>query len=99
MPDFWNLGIATEAGAAALGYGFEQLNLLEVVAYTVPANQRSRRVMEKLGMQYSEDFEHPELEQNHPMRRCVLYRLPRARWAGGVSPETTNPYAPVLRPE
>jgi RimJ/RimL family protein N-acetyltransferase len=81
MPNFWKQGIATEAGAAALRYGFERLDLQEVVAYTVPANQRSRRVMEKLGMQYSEDFEHPELEQNHPMRRHVLYRLPRAKWA------------------
>jgi RimJ/RimL family protein N-acetyltransferase len=81
MPGFWKRGIATEAGAAALRYGFEQLELQEVVAYTIPGNLRSRRVMEKLGMRYSEDFEHPELEQGHPMRRCVLYRLPRAVWA------------------
>ena len=81
MPSFWKLGVATEAGGAALRYGFEQLDLAEVVAYTVPANLRSRRVMEKLGMQYSEDFEHPELEQGHPMRRCLLYRLPHAKWA------------------
>ncbi len=81
MPNFWKLGIATEAGGAALRYGFEQLDLQEIVAYTVPANLRSRRVMEKLGMQYSEDFDHPELEQSHAMRRCLLYRLPRARWA------------------
>jgi hypothetical protein len=36
--------------------------------------------MEKLGMQYSQDFEHPELAQAHSMRRHVLYRLPSARW-------------------
>ncbi len=81
MPGFWRRGIATEAGAAALRFGFEQLELEEVVAYTIPANLRSRRVMEKLGMRYSVDFEHPELEQGHPMRRCVLYRLSRAGWA------------------
>ena len=81
MPGFWRRGIATEAGAAALRYGFEELDLQEVVAYTIPANLRSRRVMEKLGLRYSEDFEHPELEQSHPMRRQVLYRLPRAGWA------------------
>jgi RimJ/RimL family protein N-acetyltransferase len=82
LPGFWKRGIATEAGAAALRFGFEQLELQEVVAYTIPANLRSRRVMEKLGMRYSGDFEHPELEQSHPMRRCVLYRLVRAGWAG-----------------
>jgi RimJ/RimL family protein N-acetyltransferase len=76
-PQWWGLGITTEAGEAALGYGFEQLGIEEVVAYTVPGNARSRRVMEKLGMRYAQDFDHPELGQNHPMRRHVLYRLAR----------------------
>jgi RimJ/RimL family protein N-acetyltransferase len=77
LPKWWQRGIATEAGAAVLRYGFEELELPEIVAYTVSANVRSRRVMEKLGMQYSQDFEHPEVAQGHPMRRHVLYRLPR----------------------
>jgi RimJ/RimL family protein N-acetyltransferase len=47
-----------------------------VVAFTVPANLRSRRVMEKLGMSRSpaDDFQHPRLPEGHPLRPHVLYR-------------------------
>jgi RimJ/RimL family protein N-acetyltransferase len=61
-------------------YGFETLGLQEIVSFTVAANTRSRRVMEKLGMSYSpaDDFDHPRLPEGHPLRRHVLYRLRRA---------------------
>jgi ribosomal-protein-alanine N-acetyltransferase len=72
----WNRGLATEAARECLRYGFEHLALAEVVAFTVPANQRSRRVMEKLGMtrNAADDFDHPRLPEGHPLRRHVLYR-------------------------
>ena len=43
---------------------------------TVPANQRSRRVMERLGMTRApeDDFDHPRIPEG-PLRRHVLYRL------------------------
>ncbi|MGC2198601.1 MAG: GNAT family N-acetyltransferase [Stellaceae bacterium] len=74
--DYWGKGYATEAAQAALDYGFEQLSLQEIVAMTVPANWRSRRVMERLGMTRSpeDDFDHPRLPEG-PLRRHVLYRL------------------------
>ncbi len=46
----WGCGYATEAARAAVDYGFDTLGLTEIVAITVPANLRSRRVMERLGM-------------------------------------------------
>ena len=56
-----------------------ELGLEEIVAFTVPANLASRRVMEKLGMTRDPaedfDFEHPRLQPGHPLRRHVLYRL------------------------
>ena len=72
----WNRGLATEAARECLRYGFEVLLLPEIVAFTVPANQRSRRVMEKLGMtrNAADDFDHPRLPEGHPLRRHVLYR-------------------------
>jgi RimJ/RimL family protein N-acetyltransferase len=74
--DHWNRGYATEGARAALTFGFDQLQLNEIVAFTVPANVRSRRVMEKLGMTHNpaDDFEHPNLPEGHPLRRHVLYR-------------------------
>ena len=75
--EHWGRGYATEGARAALAFGFEQLRLTEIVSYTVPANARSRRVMEKIGMTRNpaEDFDHPLLPAGHPLRRHVLYRL------------------------
>jgi ribosomal-protein-alanine N-acetyltransferase len=72
----WNQGLATEGAAECLRFGFEVLGLAEVVAFTVPANRPSRRVMEKLGMVRDpvDDFEHPRLPVGHPLRKHVLYR-------------------------
>src|SRR4051794_39236549 len=56
--EHWGRGYATEGARAALAFGFETLKLDEIVSFTVPANIRSRRVMEKLGMTHdpAEDF-------------------------------------------
>jgi RimJ/RimL family protein N-acetyltransferase len=77
--EYWNHGYATEGARAALAFGFESLQAKEIVSSTVPANVRSRRVMEKLGMTRSpsDDFDHPVLPEGHPLRRHVLYRLAR----------------------
>jgi len=45
----WGQGIASEAGAALLGYAFQTLALPQVVAVTYPENLASQRVLEKLG--------------------------------------------------
>jgi ribosomal-protein-alanine N-acetyltransferase len=76
----WGGGYATEAARAALAFGFGELGLDEIVSFTAPANVRSRRVMEKLGMSHSpdDDFDHPALPVGHRLRRHVLYRLARA---------------------
>jgi RimJ/RimL family protein N-acetyltransferase len=75
----WGHGYATEGARAALAFGFETLGLEEIVSFTVPANVRSRRVMEKLGMTHSpeDDFDHPAMPEGHPLRRHVFYRLRR----------------------
>ena len=79
---YWGRGFATEAARAALEFGFERLGLPEIVSFTVPANARSRAVMERLGMTRdpAEDFDHPRLPEGHALRRHVLYRMARARW-------------------
>lgn len=80
-PRHWGNGYAYEAARAAIDEGFDRLGLDEIVAFTVPANRASRRVMEKLGMTRNPaedfDFEHPRLAPGHPLQRHVLYRLRR----------------------
>lgn len=73
--EHWGCGYATEAARAALEFGFRQMGLEEIVAFTVPANTRSVRVMEKLGMKFSGEFDHPSIAEGHPLRRHVLYTV------------------------
>jgi RimJ/RimL family protein N-acetyltransferase len=79
----WGQGYATEGARAALEVGFTRLGLDEIVSMTVPANARSRRVMERIGMtrDSADDFDHPRVPAGNPMRRHLLYRLSRADWA------------------
>ncbi|KAB2837494.1 GNAT family N-acetyltransferase [bacterium] len=78
---YWGQGLATEGARAAASFAFEHLRLPELVSFTVPANLRSRAVMERLGMRRdsAEDFDHPGLPEGHPLRRHVLYRLKSPR--------------------
>ncbi len=82
----WGHGYVTEGARAALRFGFEQLGLEEIVSFTVAANHRSWRVMERIGMRRSpdEDFDHPRLPAGHPLARHILYRLSRAEWQRGL---------------
>lgn len=77
--EYWGNGYATEGARAALMFGFQELKLSEILSFTVPANVRSRRVMEKLGMTHdaADDFDHPLLPAGHRLSRHVLYRIAR----------------------
>ena len=83
----WGKGYATEAASAALDYAFDELALDEIVAFTAVGNERSRSVMERLGMTRSadDDFDHPSVPADHPVRRHVLYRVRRESWNGNRS--------------
>lgn len=78
----WGYGYATEAARACLEHAFGALGLGEVVAFTVPANVRSRAVMRRLGMVLDPAgaFEHPRLPAGHALRHHLLYRLTRRAW-------------------
>ena len=71
----WGRGYATEAARAAIAFGFTEAGLDEIVSFTTPANRRSIAVMERLGMSYEGEFEHPGLPTGHRLRTHVLYRL------------------------
>ena len=71
VPERWGEGLATELAHACVEVGFEQLGLLDIVAFTLPTNVASRRVMEKSGFVYERDIVHAGLPH-------VLYRRRRA---------------------
>jgi RimJ/RimL family protein N-acetyltransferase len=84
----WGHGYATEAARASLAYGFEIVGLDEIVSFTAPANTRSRRVMERIGMRRdpADDFQHPRIPPGHRLRQHVLYRLSRDDWRRAEEP-------------
>ena len=84
---FWGRGYASEAARLALDHGFGQLQLDEIVSFTATPNRRSQAVMQRLRMERdpADDFDHPALPEGHRLRRHVLYRLPRSRWAHSIS--------------
>jgi ribosomal-protein-alanine N-acetyltransferase len=83
-PRFRRLGYAEEAARAALAHGFGTLGLASIVAFTVPGNTASWKLMEKLGMTAAGEFEHPRLPEGHHYRRHLLYRMHRADWRDGA---------------
>jgi RimJ/RimL family protein N-acetyltransferase len=75
--DEWGKGYATEAARAVIEHGFTSLDLHEIIGVTSVGNARSRRVMDRLGMQHAphETFDHPLLPVGDPLRSHVIYRL------------------------
>lgn len=55
LESYWGVGLGTEAASASLRYAFEVAKLDRIVAIAKPENIASRRVMEKVGMNYEKD--------------------------------------------
>ena len=77
--DCWNKGYAIEAARAVLAWAWAHLDVPAIAAITVAANERSRGLMDRLGMTRVEggDFDHPDLTPGDPLRRHILYRIAR----------------------
>ncbi|ACB49977.1 putative acetyltransferase [Crocosphaera subtropica ATCC 51142] len=73
--DYWGKGYASEGAKASLNYGFQELSLSEIVSFTFHDNVRSRQVMERIGMKYMGEFNHPALPKGHPLEKHVLYKI------------------------
>ena len=72
----WGRGIAHEAAKQALHHAFAELHLPEVLSFTARVNDRSRRLMERLGLvrDLAGDFLHPRIPEGHELSHHVLYR-------------------------
>ncbi|SCL29045.1 Protein N-acetyltransferase, RimJ/RimL family [Micromonospora rhizosphaerae] len=78
----WGHGYASEAARRALSFAFDEIGLREVVSFTSTTNIRSQTVMQRIGMTYDpvDDFDHPLLNEGHPQRRHVLWRMSTETW-------------------
>jgi len=85
--EYWGEGRATEMAAAIVQIGFTKLEMQNVVAFTLPTNQDSRRVMEKVGFIFEGEIEHAGMPH-------VLYRLNSnaVEWAADSSGGLASKY-------
>ncbi len=72
---WWRQGYAFEAAQACLEFGLNTLELQEILAFTSLLNLPSQGLMQKLDMTYVQNFDHPNLNQDNPLRPHCLYRL------------------------
>lgn len=73
--EYWGRSIAYAAARQADDYASLVLKLDRLVSFTAVVNERSRRLMERLGFQRDPegDFLHPNVEEGHPLRPHVLF--------------------------
>lgn len=87
--EHWGNGYVTEAARAALRFGFTDVGLDEIVSFTVLQNDRSWRVMERIGLERdpSRDFDHSHVDAGaYPeLVRHVFYAIDRQRWLDSVT--------------
>ena len=69
VADCWRKGIATEVSFEMVRIAFEDVALPELVAFALPTNKGSIRVMEKAGFTYDKNVSHDGLDH-------VFYRQP-----------------------
>ncbi|MCC6784575.1 MAG: GNAT family N-acetyltransferase [Planctomycetes bacterium] len=56
LPAYWGAGYAQEAAARVLAHAHEELKLPRVVAITAPHNERSAKLLEKLGLRFQREI-------------------------------------------
>jgi [ribosomal protein S5]-alanine N-acetyltransferase len=49
---YWGRGLATEIGGAVLRYGFATHGFPRIIAVTRPANEKTLRVLDKIGLKF-----------------------------------------------
>ncbi len=65
-PENWGQGLAQEAGRAVIEFAFETLGVKGLFAGHHPANDASRRLIEKLGFHFTHEEFYAPTGLNHP---------------------------------
>ena len=85
----WGQGLAFEAASACLGFGFHQLKLNEIVAFTATQNLPSQKLMLRLGMSKKCDFDHPQIDDHHHLKKHVLYGMTATQFEENIEKNST----------
>lgn len=60
LPQFWGQGYAFEAASAIMVYGRDVIKLKRIVAIVAPKNERSIRLLEKIGLKFEHMMTWPD---------------------------------------
>ena len=76
---FWGMGVAREAAAAAIAWGWANTDFPLIVAYTTAGNAASWGLMLRLGMarRADLDFRHPKFADDDPLGAMIVYAVER----------------------
>lgn len=78
--EYWNKGYMSEAAAAVIAYGFEQLHLNRIYSSYFPRNPASGRVMQKVGMTYEGTLRQHFIRWTQP-EDLVYYSILKSEWS------------------
>lgn len=82
LPKYWGRGLATEAAAATVEFGFSVLGLAEIAAYVFEENAGSVRVLKKLAMTQRGGI----VEDGQPLQRWTVAAPEWAAWGARPRP-------------
>ncbi len=68
-------GLATEGAKRCLEFGFEELEIKSIISMAPEINLPSINVMQKIGMKFDKSFNHPALQKEPRLQKCVLYKI------------------------
>lgn len=71
--EFWGEGLATEGANKCLKYGLEELEFKQIYSFTADINNPSKRVMEKIDLNFYKTFNHPKVKKGHILEKHVLF--------------------------
>jgi len=67
---YWGKGLATESAQVGLKFGFNKLELPEIIGIVHPENNPSQRVLEKIGLLFLQEAEYFGM-------KCYKYKIER----------------------
>ncbi|MFB2538398.1 MULTISPECIES: GNAT family N-acetyltransferase [unclassified Acinetobacter] len=77
---YWGYGLATEGALACLDFGFDKCGFDKIVSFTASTNLPSQRVMQKIGMRFVYEFDHPTIPSISPLFKHVLYQITQSQF-------------------
>lgn len=79
LPEFWGKGYGRETIIAVINWGFAHMKIDHIIAVTQKENTKSRKLLERIGMQIKEEF----IEFNEPQ---IMYSIKIKNIATDLNP-------------